>query len=301
MSVSPAPSSSAAPMASANATALPPNLAPRPSSGPQPPEGQPFFFNPTYTNDSGVCHFLIKTLKQDQATLNASEMALARRTGERCCSDVGIWHDVLIACRTESKNGTESFESCANETLQVGCSGFNGYQANVQSLFWMEAEWPEPFDNSTHWITTAFGARDGNGTAGNGTATNDTANDGTNPMISNSTSTAERCCALAKGTYLHTLANSTHQKRNSESFGEYKRTMFSPCLIPKEQADNYKQCVLDTAPNALVMAESWQYNSTSHNRVRTRPGEGSAAPATRKLGVGFAVLAASMALLGSLA
>ncbi|EJT50238.1 hypothetical protein A1Q2_04618 [Trichosporon asahii var. asahii CBS 8904] len=301
MSVSPAPSSTTAPMASGNATALPPDLAPRPSSGPQPPVGQPFFFNPTHTDDSGVCYFSIQTAENDKATLNATEMALARSTGERCCSGVGIWHDILFACRTESQNGTKAFETCANGTLHAGCTGFKGYQANVEWLFWMEAKWPEAFDNNTHWITTAFGARDSNGTVGNGTATNGMAGDGTNPTISNSTSTAERCCAQAKGTYIHSLSNSTHQKRYSESFGEYNRTMFPPCLIPKEQADSYKQCVLDTAPNALVMAESWQYNSTSYNRVRTPPGQGSAAPATRKLGVGFAVLAASMALLGSLA
>lgn len=291
-------------MASGNATALPPDLAPRPSSGSQPPAGQPFFFNPTNTNDTGVCHFSIETPKNDEAALFAKETALARTTGEKCCADVGIWHDVLLACRTESQNGTKAFETCANGTLHAGCTWFRGYHANVEWLFWQNVAWPEPFDNSTHWLTTAFGARYDNDTVpSNGTAAD---NGSTGNSTGNGTSTAERCCAQAKGTYFDSLSNSnsTHlQKRYDESFGEWNRTMFPPCLIPKDQADSYKQCVLDSAPKALVMAESWQYNETSYNRTQTPPGQGpgSGVPAGHKLGVGFAILAISSALFSSLA
>lgn len=268
-------------------------VAPRPSSGPQPPLGQPFFFNPENTNDTSVCSFSIPTAENDEAVLDANVTALPRATGEKCCSGVGLWQDVLLACRTESNNATKTYEACVNNT-GVGCTWFKGYRANVEWLFWGNVEWPAPFDNSTHWITTAFGAHN---TAGNETAASSTRNSTDNSTGTAGDSTAERCCAHAKGTYAATLSNSKqkHQKRYHEGFGEWNRTMFPPCLIPKEQADAYKQCVLDAAPNALVMAESWQYNKTAQEGISNRP-HNSAGPA-RKLGVGFALLAASAAIL----
>lgn len=296
MSLSHAPSSTAGAtgLGAGSATAfdipLPPDVAARPPI-PQPPAGAPFFFNPVQTNDTRVCHFTIQSIDKDEGILNSTEMELARSTGRPCCSGVGIWNDVLIACRTESPNSTETYESCVNTTnLYNYCSPMGGYQANVEWLFWGEVWWPEPFDNSTHLLATAFGARNVAG-ASNDTADGQPAGNGTSP------SPAEACCALVDGTYGPSVA-SNKQKR----FGEYKKNMWPVCLIVKEKEDAYRQCVLATAPNALVMADSWFYPPRPKENWGSPlyPPEPGAAP-SRKLGLGFALLAVSSALLASVA
>lgn len=247
---------------------LPADVAPRPSSGPQPPAGQPFFFNPTHSDEAQVCYFTATAPGEKTGFSDMSPPDL-RKFGESMCTGVGIWNKDLFACRTETANSTAVFESRVkgNETSWKGkCRPYAEYEERIRSAFLAEPQWPQRYDNSTHSVATAYGAF-------------------------NSTAAGDYCCTSAGGEPIASTGLGMPSGYPPDSFFEYRSDALSPCLVPKDKADAYKQCVLSADSNALPMVESYQY-------WEPKSDSGTAA---RKTGLGFALLAAATALVASVA
>lgn len=305
MSVSPIPSttgSSVGPGAgnvSASGAPLPPDLYPRPKSGPQPPEDKPFFFNPGFSNDTRVC-----VLNGDpdvpyhDRPNNVSEAT--RSTAQRCCSGVGIWNDVLFACRIETLENDANYTGCVNGTDGKGtdnttssCRIYHEYKVNMEDNSWHDLTWPQPWDNNTHVVITVLGARN-------------SANSSSN------TTTAEACCKQAQGTYGPELdpeeGQSKHGRKGQKDhgangpgpgYGLVDANTYPPCLVAKEKEDAYRQCVLDQESNADVWAESWL--PFKDGALVEDPNQDSAAASGIDIGIALMTLAIVSALLVSVA
>lgn len=242
---------------------LPADVAPRPSSGPQPPAGQPFFFNPTHSDEAQVCYFTATAPGEKTGFSDMSPPDL-RKFGESMCTGVGIWNKDLFACRTETANSTAVFESRVkgNETSWKGkCRPYAEYEERIRSAFLAEPQWPQRYDNSTHSVATAYGAL-------------------------NSTVTGAVCCMSGDP-----IAFTGLRLPPSANFSDYSSNALDPCLVTKDMADAYKKCVLSYQYNALPLVESYQY-------WEPKSDSGTAA---RKTGLGFALLAAATALVASVA
>ncbi|EKD01119.1 hypothetical protein A1Q2_04617 [Trichosporon asahii var. asahii CBS 8904] len=266
------PSTTVSAVPSASASPLPTDVAPRPSSGPQPPTGRPFFFNPTHSDEAQVCYFLVEAPNEKEPYyLPPPEL---RKIGESYCSDIGIWNKDLFACRTETANSTAVFETRAkgNQTSKnkTKCRPYGEYEESIRSAFWAEPQWPEHYDNSTHSIAIAYGTFNG-------------------------TSTGARCCMIVNGDPVESTGKDLPYSANSpnpSNFSDYRNHALSPCLVIKDKGDKYKECILSTDYNALPMVESFRYYE-----VKSDSGQA----ATHKTALSFTLLAVATALFASVA
>lgn len=250
---------------------VPFDVAPRPSSGPQPPPGEPFFFNPSSTNSTRVCYADVKP-DGPPWTTGPPKRLPEQTTGARCCAGAGLWNEDIVACRTETANSTAVFEKCANavnETWTKGkCTPYAEYEAAVRSAFWGRPMWPEPYDKSKQLVATAFGT---------------------------GSSAGARCC-ISNQWNASLYADTPFTKEFEANLSQ--ATL--PCLISKDGAEKYKQCIFDSESNALVMVEAFNWNETKANETKAAEDAKNGAP-SRKAGLVFALLAASTALFASVA
>lgn len=277
--------------ASASGAPLPPDLFPRPSSGPQPPADQPYFFNPGFSNNTRVC-----VLNGDPGVSyhdRPNNVSDATRSGaQRCCAGIGIWNDVLFACRIESLKNDANYTACVNgpdgkgtDNITSHCRIYHEYKVNMEDNAWHYLTWPQPWDNSTHVVITVFGARN-------------------SLNASTNTTTAEACCKQAQGTYRPSVdaqeGRSKHGQKQpgangpGPGYGLVDANTYPPCLVQKEKEDTYRQCVLDQESNADVWAESWL---PFKDGALVEGTEDSAAERTR--GIGCVLFAVAVALFAS--
>lgn len=226
-------------------TSLPPDVFPRPSSGPQPPPSQPFFFNLGSSNKTRICRLGASPFG---APLNITDGL--RSSASQCCGGIGIWNDALSACRIETLAKDEKFIDCVDKVQAnaADCVGYGLYAEAMTDEAWKWLEWPEKWDNGTLYIATVLGAENGT-------------------LQDFNVTTAEACCAKVGGTYSLNVSTPNGKKERREEKENrpgpgpdqalVKEGMYPPCLIPKAQDAAYRQCILDVEPNAFVMVASW--------------------------------------------
>lgn len=251
---------------------VPIDVAPRPSSGPQPRPVEPFFFNPSSTNSTRVCYSDVKP-NGPPWTTGPPKRLPEQTTGARCCAGAGVWNEAIVACRTETANSTAVFETCANaanETWTRGkCTPYAEYEGAVRSAFWARPMWPEPYDKSKQLVGTAFGTMGG--------------------------SAGAMCCISHQGN-----ASLYGDRPFTKEFEANLSQATLPCLIPKDEAEKYKECILGAESNVLVVVEAFNWNETKANETKAAEDAKNGAP-SRKAGLAFALLAASTALFASVA